>query len=86
MESRRVKLLGATLIGALAACALAQMTRASQEPGLPPQHQAISGLHAHSGEGARQKPEHIHIIIDEVESKNWGFAGMLTTEYGAQGK
>jgi 4-oxalocrotonate tautomerase len=28
-----------------------------------------------------KKPEHIHIIIDEVEPENWGFAGMLTTEY-----
>ena len=28
-----------------------------------------------------KRPEHIHIIIDEVEQENWGFAGMLTTEY-----
>lgn len=28
-----------------------------------------------------KKPEHTHIIIDEVEPENWGFAGMLTTEY-----
>jgi 4-oxalocrotonate tautomerase len=28
-----------------------------------------------------KKPEHIHIIIDEIEPENWGFAGMLTTEY-----
>ncbi len=33
-----------------------------------------------------KKPEHIHIIINEVEPENWGFAGMLTTEYRAQGK
>ena len=26
-------------------------------------------------------PEHIHIVIDEVAPENWGFAGMLTTEY-----
>ena len=33
-----------------------------------------------------KRPEHIHIIIDEVEPENWGYAGMLTTEYrGAQG-
>lgn len=30
-----------------------------------------------------KKPEHIHIVIDEVEPENWGFAGMLTTEYRA---
>ena len=28
-----------------------------------------------------KSPEHIHIVIDEVELENWGFAGMLTTEY-----
>jgi 4-oxalocrotonate tautomerase len=32
-----------------------------------------------------KRPEHIHIIIDEVEPENWGFAGMLTTEYRKQG-
>jgi 4-oxalocrotonate tautomerase len=28
-----------------------------------------------------KKPEHTHIIIDEIEPENWGFAGMLTTEF-----
>ncbi len=28
-----------------------------------------------------KKPEHIHIVIDEIEPENWGYAGMLTTEY-----
>ena len=28
-----------------------------------------------------KRPEHIHVIIDEVEPENWGYAGMLTTEY-----
>ena len=28
-----------------------------------------------------KKPEHIHIVIDEIEPENWGFAGMLTTEF-----
>jgi 4-oxalocrotonate tautomerase len=27
-----------------------------------------------------KKPEHIHIVIDEVELENWGFAGRLTSE------
>lgn len=31
-----------------------------------------------------KKPEHTHIIIDEVEPENWGFAGMLTTELRKQ--
>ncbi|MDQ3686835.1 MAG: 4-oxalocrotonate tautomerase family protein [Acidobacteriota bacterium] len=33
-----------------------------------------------------KKPEHTHIIIDEVEPENWGFAGMLTTNYRKQDK
>lgn len=28
-----------------------------------------------------KKPEHIHIVIDLVDEENWGFAGMLTTDY-----
>jgi 4-oxalocrotonate tautomerase len=28
-----------------------------------------------------KQPEHTHIIIDEVEPENWGFAGTLTTEF-----
>lgn len=26
-------------------------------------------------------PEHTHIVIDEIDPENWGFAGMLTSEY-----
>lgn len=26
-------------------------------------------------------PEHTHVVIDEIDPENWGFAGMLTTEY-----
>lgn len=32
-----------------------------------------------------KRPEHIHIVIDEVAPENWGYAGMLTTEYLARG-
>ena len=28
-----------------------------------------------------KRPEHTHIVIDEVELENWGYAGMLTSEY-----
>lgn len=28
-----------------------------------------------------KQPEHTHIIIDKVDPENWGFAGMLTTEF-----
>lgn len=31
-----------------------------------------------------KRPEHTHIVIDEVEPENWGFAGMLTTEFRKQ--
>jgi 4-oxalocrotonate tautomerase len=31
-----------------------------------------------------KRPEHIHIVIDEVDPENWGFAGMLTTEFRKQ--
>jgi len=30
-----------------------------------------------------KRPEHIHIhvVIDEIDEENWGFAGVLTTDY-----
>jgi len=28
-----------------------------------------------------KNPEHIHIVIDEIDPENWGYAGMLTTDY-----
>jgi 4-oxalocrotonate tautomerase len=31
-----------------------------------------------------KKPEHTHIVIDEVDPENWGYAGVLTTEYRQQ--
>ena len=31
-----------------------------------------------------KKPEHIHIVIDEIDEENWGYAGMLTDEYRAK--
>lgn len=31
-----------------------------------------------------KKPEHIHIVIQEIEPENWGFAGMLTDDYRKQ--
>lgn len=33
-----------------------------------------------------KKPEHIHIVIDEVDEDNWGFAGMLTSDYRKRNK
>lgn len=28
-----------------------------------------------------EKPEHIHILIDEVKEENWGYSGLLTDDY-----
>ena len=28
-----------------------------------------------------KNPEHIHIVIQEIEEADWGFSGMLTDEY-----
>lgn len=32
----------------------------------------------------QKKPEHIHIVIDEVDEENWGYAGLLTDEWKRQ--
>jgi 4-oxalocrotonate tautomerase len=32
-------------------------------------------------ENLGKKPEHIHVVIDEVDEENWGFAGVLTDEF-----
>ena len=32
-----------------------------------------------------KRPEHTHVVIDEVELENWGFAGVLTSEYRRRG-
>lgn len=31
-----------------------------------------------------KKPEHTHIVIQEIEEENWGFAGMLTDDWKKQ--
>ncbi|PTX93269.1 4-oxalocrotonate tautomerase [Spartobacteria bacterium LR76] len=31
-----------------------------------------------------KKPEHIHIVIEEILEENWGFAGMLTDDFRAK--
>ena len=28
-----------------------------------------------------KKPDHIHVVIQEIEPENWGFAGLLTDEW-----
>jgi 4-oxalocrotonate tautomerase len=31
-----------------------------------------------------KKPEHIHIVIEEIDPENWGFAGELTSDLRAR--
>lgn len=33
-----------------------------------------------------KKPEHTHIVIDEIDVENWGYCGVLTSEYRANSK
>lgn len=28
-----------------------------------------------------KKPEHTHVVIDLIDEEDWGYAGVLTTEY-----
>lgn len=28
-----------------------------------------------------RKPEHTHIVIDEIDEDRWGFSGMLVSEF-----
>ena len=28
-----------------------------------------------------KKPEHIHVVIQEIEEENWGFEGLLTDDW-----
>ena len=40
-------------------------------------HDITKSLVTHLG----KHPEHVHVVIDEIDPENWGFAGILTTEY-----
>ena len=31
-----------------------------------------------------KKPEHIHIVIQEIKEENWGYSGLLTDEWKKQ--
>lgn len=33
-----------------------------------------------------KKPEHTHIVIQEIEEENWGFAGLRTDEWQKKSK
>ena len=32
-----------------------------------------------------KKPEHTHIVIQEIDESDWGFAGMLTDDWKRRG-
>jgi len=32
----------------------------------------------------KKKPEHIHIVIQEIEEQNWGFSGQLTDDWNSE--
>ncbi|WP_269747603.1 tautomerase family protein [Brevibacillus parabrevis] len=31
-----------------------------------------------------KKPEHTHIVIEEIDDENWGFSGILTDDFKKQ--
>ncbi|MGD1927489.1 MAG: 4-oxalocrotonate tautomerase family protein [Leptolyngbyaceae cyanobacterium] len=31
-----------------------------------------------------KRPEHIHIVLQEIEEEDWGFAGLLTDDWKRQ--
>ena len=35
-------------------------------------------------EALGKKPEHIHVVLQEIAEEDWGFAGMLTDDYRRQ--
>lgn len=32
----------------------------------------------------KKKPEYTHVVIDEIDMENWGFAGQLTSDLHAK--
>ncbi|MBC7434344.1 MAG: 4-oxalocrotonate tautomerase [Rubritepida sp.] len=40
-----------------------------------------AGLHRDAGPGAGEEAEHTHVIIQEIDDQDWGFAGALTDEW-----
>lgn len=46
--------------------------------------QIVAEITATLGRVLGKRPEHTHVVIDEVDPENWGYAGVLTTEYRAR--
>ena len=36
------------------------------------------------GASREQKAEHTHIVIQEIDKENWGYAGLLTDDWKKQ--
>jgi len=46
--------------------------------------QLVSEVTASLGRVLGKKPEHTHIVIQEIEEQDWGYAGLLTDEWKRQ--
>lgn len=44
----------------------------------------VAEITATLGRVLNKKPEHTHIVIDEVNEDDWGFSGLLTTDWKKQ--
>jgi 4-oxalocrotonate tautomerase len=43
--------------------------------------QIVEDITASLARVLNKKPEHTHIVIQEIEEQNWGFAGQLTDDW-----
>ncbi len=41
----------------------------------------VKEVTASLGRILQKKPEHIHIVIQEISEENWGFEGLLTDDW-----
>ncbi len=58
-----------------------QITRgASRAPKSALVHDITASLVTHLG----KRPEHIHIVLQEIDEADWGYAGLLTDDWKRQ--
>lgn len=60
-----------------------------QHPNYAGSHPSAKGTHCPRCHGfpvreLGKQPEHIHIVIQEIEEEDWGFAGLLTDDWKKQ--
>ena len=46
--------------------------------------QLVKDLTDSLGRALGKKPEHTHVVIQEIKEEDWGFAGLLTDEWKRQ--